>query len=61
MKYLEIEFIKDKETKNAVRFTAAGEISGSLYVAKGSEMADQKSITVEVLKKVPTEETTSAF
>jgi hypothetical protein len=52
---MKIEFIKDKETKNTVRFTATGEVSGSLYVAKDSEMAKETLIAVEVLEKHPAE------
>ena len=52
---MKIEFIKDKETKNTIRFTATGEVSGSLYVAKDSEMAKETLIAVEVLDKHPAE------
>lgn len=45
-----VTFTKDKETKNTVRFTApaGAEISGSIYVQKGSELASQSSIKLEV-------------
>lgn len=45
-----VTFTKDKETKNTVRFTApaGAEISGSIYVQKGSELAGKDSITLEV-------------
>jgi|TARA_R110002051_G_scaffold84673_2_gene149954 hypothetical protein len=49
---MEIVFTKDKETKNAIRFTATGDVSGSVYVQKDSELAKGETITVEVLEKV---------
>jgi len=52
---MKIEFVKDKETKNTIRFTAAGEVSGSVYVQKGSDLADESVIAVEVLDKHPAE------
>lgn len=55
---MKIEFVKDKETKNAIRFTivsACSGVSGSLYVAKDSEMAGETLIAVEVLEKHPAE------
>jgi hypothetical protein len=52
---MKIEFVKDKTTKNTVRFTATGEVSGSLYVAKDSEMAKEALIAVEVLENHPAE------
>jgi|TARA_R110002020_G_scaffold439952_1_gene650528 hypothetical protein len=48
---MKIEFVKDKETKNTIRFTAAGEVSGSVYVQKGSDLAGENVIAVEVLEK----------
>jgi hypothetical protein len=49
-----VTFRKDKETKNTVRFTWAGggEISGSIYVIKNSELAKQDEIVLEVVEKV---------
>ncbi len=44
-----IEFVKDKETKNTIRFTASGDISGSVYVQKDSELAKQTVILVEIV------------
>jgi len=52
---MKIEFVKDKETKNTIRFTAAGEVSGSVYVPKGSDLASESVIAVEVLDKHPAE------
>tara|TARA_R100001244_G_scaffold68830_1_gene56342 strand:+ start:107 stop:262 length:156 start_codon:yes stop_codon:yes gene_type:complete len=49
---MKIEFIKDKETKNTIRFTATGEISGSLYVAKDSDLAKGNTLSVEVAEEV---------
>jgi len=46
-----IEFVKDKETKNTFRFTSTGEISGSVYVKKDSDLAKQEVISVEISEK----------
>ena len=46
-----IEFVKDKETKNTIRFTSVGVISGSVYVQKDSDLAKQESISVEISEK----------
>ena len=43
-----VTFVKDKETKTKYRYTATGEVSGSLYVAKTSELAKGEEITIEV-------------
>ena len=46
-----VEFVQDKVTKNMVRFTSAsGEVTGSLYVRKDTELAKSERITVEVNK-----------
>tara|TARA_R110002051_G_scaffold250113_2_gene309427 strand:+ start:287 stop:532 length:246 start_codon:yes stop_codon:yes gene_type:complete len=47
-KAMTIDFIKDKETKNTIRFTASGDISGSVYIQKDSELAKQEVISVEL-------------
>lgn len=49
-----VTFTKDKETKNTVRFTSpvGSEISGSIYIQKNSELADQVEIVLEVVEKV---------
>ena len=39
-----VEFIKDKETKSKIRYTAKGEVSGSIYVDKESELAKDAEI-----------------
>ena len=54
---MKVEFNKDKETKNAIRFTASfgKEISGSLYVAKDSELAKGDVLSVEVMEREPAE------
>jgi hypothetical protein len=44
-----IEFVKDKETVNTIRFTASGDVSGSVYVQKDSELAKQQVIAVEIV------------
>jgi hypothetical protein len=51
---MSITFTKDKETKNTVRFTApmGSEISGSIYVQKSSELAEQSEIVLEIAEKV---------
>jgi hypothetical protein len=48
---MNIEFVKDKETKNTIRFTSTGDVSGSVYVKKDSELAKQKTISMEILEK----------
>lgn len=50
---MEVTFTKDKETKNTVRFTSpqGGEVSGSIYVRKGSSLASQDELTVTVSEK----------
>lgn len=49
-----VTFTKDKETKNTVRFTSpvGNEVSGSIYVQKGSEFANQKEIVIEIVENV---------
>jgi hypothetical protein len=49
-----VTFVKDKETKNTIRFTApmGGEVSGSIYVQKSSELANQNEIVLEIAEKV---------
>lgn len=52
-----VTFTKDKETKNTVRFTSAigNEVSGSIYIQKGSELAQETEIVLEILEKHPAE------
>jgi hypothetical protein len=47
---IEIVFTKDKDTKNTVRFTSAqgGEVSGGIYVQKGSPLASKTNITATI-------------
>jgi len=49
-----VTFTRDKDTKNTVRFTSAigGEVSGSIYIRKDSELANEKEIVLEVLNSV---------
>jgi hypothetical protein len=47
-KKMTVKFEKDKETKTKVRYTAKGEISGSIYVDKDSEL----SVLDEILLKI---------
>lgn len=49
-----VKFTKDKETKNTVRFVApmGGAVSGSIYVQKGTDLANQTEIVVKVEEKV---------
>ncbi|MHC4737080.1 MAG: hypothetical protein ACYTDW_21925 [Planctomycetota bacterium] len=49
-KKMTVEFIKDKETKTKVRYTATGEVSGSIYVDKDSELAKDAEIVLEIAK-----------
>ncbi len=46
-----IEFVKDKETKNAIRFTASGDVQGSVYVQKDSELAKETVLSMELTEK----------
>ena len=48
---MSIEFVKDKETKNAFRFTASGEISGGLYLPKDHELSPETVVIVEISAK----------
>ena len=44
-------FVKDKETKNTIRFVTGkpgDEVSGSIYVRKDSELAEETEISVEI-------------
>jgi hypothetical protein len=44
-----VTFLKDKETKNKVRFSVdLPEIQGSIYVSKESVLADNDEIVMEV-------------
>ena len=45
-----ITFVKDKETKTKIRFTATGEVSGSVYIEKESELAKESEIILEIAK-----------
>lgn len=56
-KIMLVTFTKDKETKNTVRFTSpvGSEVSGSIYVQKGSEFANETEIVLEILEKHPAE------
>ena len=43
-----VKFVKDKETKTKFRYTATGDISGSVYVDKDSELAKFPEIVLEI-------------
>lgn len=43
-----IKLIKDKETKTKIRFTATGDVSGSIYVDKDSDLAKESEIVLEI-------------
>tara|TARA_Y100000310_G_C20196712_1_gene585016 strand:+ start:224 stop:412 length:189 start_codon:yes stop_codon:yes gene_type:complete len=43
-----VKFVKDKETKNKFRYTATGDISGSVYIDKRSELAHETEIVLEI-------------
>ena len=47
---MSIKFIKDKETKTKIRYAATGDISGSIYVDKNSELAKDSEIILEIAK-----------
>lgn len=48
-----IRFTRDKVTKNTVRFTSpiGSEVSGSIYVQKGSDHAKQNEIVLEIISE----------
>ena len=46
-----VEFVKDKETKNTYRYTATGDVAGSIYVRKDNELAKGDVIVVSVTKR----------
>jgi len=48
LKVMTIKFTKDKETKTKVRYTATGDVSGSIYVDKDSELAKDLEIILEI-------------
>lgn len=48
LKVMTIKFTKDKETKTKVRYTATGDVSGSIYIEKDSELAKESEITLEI-------------
>ena len=53
---MKIEFVKDKETKNAIRFTAIDyslDVTGSLYISKNSKLAKDGSLVVEIVASQP--------
>ena len=45
-----VKFTKDKETKRKYRYTATGDISGSIYVDKDSELVND---TGEIWLEIP--------
>ena len=46
---MSIVFTKDKETKTKIRFSVnEGDVSGSLYVAKDSPLAQNPTLTLEL-------------
>lgn len=45
---MEVKFVKDKETKNTYRYTAQGDVAGSIYVPKTHELAKQDEIVIEL-------------
>ena len=47
---MNITFTKDKETKTKVRYAATGEVSGSIYIEKDSELAKESQIILEIAK-----------
>ena len=49
---MQVTFVKDKETKNTIRFTSpiGEEVSGSIYVQKSSDLAKQEEIVLEIVE-----------
>jgi len=45
---MSVKFIKDKETKNTIRFTSTGDVSGSIYIQKDSDLAKETEIILEL-------------
>jgi len=45
---MSIKFVKDKETKTKIRFAATGDVSGSIYIDKDSELAKDSEIILEI-------------
>jgi hypothetical protein len=46
---MSITFIKDKETKNKVRFSCnMQDVQGSIYVTKDSELSEADEISLEI-------------
>jgi DNA-directed RNA polymerase len=43
-----VKLIKDKETKTKIRYTATGDVSGSIYVDKDSDLAKESEIILEI-------------
>jgi DNA-directed RNA polymerase len=43
-----IKLIKDKETKTKIRYTVTGDVSGSIYVDKDSDLAKETEIVLEI-------------
>ena len=46
-----VEFVKDKVTKNTYRYTATGDVAGSIYIRKDSELAKANVVVVDVTVK----------
>ena len=45
---MSIKFTKDKETKTKVGYAATGEVSGSIFIDKDSELAKESEIILEI-------------
>ncbi len=43
-----IKLVKDKETKTKIRYTVTGDVSGSIYVDKDSDLAKESEIILEI-------------
>jgi hypothetical protein len=44
-----IKLIRDKETKNTIRFNSgAGDISGCIYINKSNPLSSEKEIVLDV-------------
>ncbi len=43
-----IKLVKDKETKTKIRYAVTGDVSGSIYVDKDSDLAKESEIILEI-------------
>jgi DNA-directed RNA polymerase len=53
---MSIKLVKDKETKTKIRYTVTGDVSGSIYVDKDSDLAKESEIILEMEKRIISQE-----